>query len=119
MVLIVQPSAGMKTLAAVLVLLSVLHRGHGASVWAEYAQSPPVLGITGQLAYQIGLFGEGTAGLYDYLHITPAQAPYASPSCRKQATRTCLLCGHTTTDPGVLCRPTGFDSEGASSGTSW
>ena len=62
-----------------LVLLSVLQRGSGASVWAEYAQSPAVLGITGQLAYQLSLFGVGTAGLYEYLHMTDAQAGGASP----------------------------------------
>ena len=80
---------------------------NGIQIWAEYAQSLPVPGITATDAYQLKIngaqllgsqwlisacvccnsrlnnpqcAGEGTTGLFDYLHLTASQVGY-QPSC--------------------------------------
>ena len=78
----------------------------GGQIWAEYAQSLPVPGIAAADAYTLSLFGVGlhcgthsflalpvlqaacqnimpsaglgTAGIFDYLHLTAAQVGYPS-----------------------------------------
>ena len=70
----------MTVLSAVLVGMSVLLGAHGTQIWAEYAQSLPVIGFTATDAYQLKIFASGTAGLYQYLNLTEAQAS-AHPHC--------------------------------------
>ena len=67
----------MKKLAAVLALLaglSVLQIATGVEVWAQYAESLPTVSFTANTAYQLSLFAKGMTGLYDYFHLSEAQA---------------------------------------------
>ena len=95
-------------------LMSFITAVSGVQIWAEYAQSLPVFGITATDAYQININGTdhlcpmplccapltsdkttrmvaglGTTGLFDYLHLTASQVGY-NAGCA--ASLTMLIC---------------------------
>lgn len=67
-----------------LVILCCINNASGVQIWAEYAQSLPVPGITATDAYQLKINGTQLLMSGAYLHLCMLQQPLElTPMCRR------------------------------------